>query len=118
MGRVCKGPEEGPDLARVGAGVGDLGKGRDLWAQRGGETGTAVDTWVWGACAEACGEVPHRMDEGGVEGRTLEESAVSGAPTRWFWFKRWPQHQSVHSALTGWPSPGASVSHLSKKHLR
>lgn len=80
MGRVCKGPEEGPDLARVGAGVGDLGKGRDLWAQRGGETGTAADTWVWGACAEACGEVPCRMDEGGVGGRTLEESAVSGPP--------------------------------------
>lgn len=39
MGRVCKGPEEGPDPARVGAGVQGSGKGRDLWAQRGGGTG-------------------------------------------------------------------------------
>lgn len=60
---------------------------------------------MWGACSKACGEVPRRMDEGGVGGRTLEESAVSAAPTRWFWCKCRQQHQSIHSAHTGWPSP-------------
>ena len=91
MGRVCKGPEEGPDSARVGAGVGD----RRLLLRHG----------CTGAYAEDCGEVPRQMDEGGVWGRTLQESVVSGTPTRWFWFKCRPQQQSVHSAFTGWPSP-------------
>lgn len=40
MRRVCKGPEEEPDPARVGGGVGNSGKGGDLWAQRNGGTGS------------------------------------------------------------------------------
>ena len=109
--RAWESPEKGPDPARAGVGMGDLGRtegegtpGHSGMGRQGKQEGSFRG--LLPKPGGGVGLLPCRRGEGEGGGRTLEaEAAVSGGPTRWFLAKRRPEKQSITSEFTGRPSP-------------